>query len=640
MSEEIIPIEPITQVEGEIIGRFEKPKPTITELQIKQSIARCFRENTKWIPNDQLVLILFYMLKAVILEDKKYVFLKAPTGSGKSIIGLAYSWCWNVLHAEEFKDDSKGSQAYFLTSSKALQTQLQGDIDRFTLDDVKMLKGSANYECTLQSDQTGVYTSYKDRWCKNVEPKVFASLECKECCPYLEARHQASIAGVSVLNYWYFLSAIRKMKYIKDAEGNDTDELEEGQGTPMFGVRKLTICDESHLISDIVIGMYNLTLTIDSFMKKQAKVDTIKKHFSHLLKEENAIGKMDECIKQIYWFFTRSEITLDDVYEYELQILEISRLLAVAKIDIGEMFKDKEENVDENENNKGATNSSYLESLKERPDDLLIESSFHGKFGEVAIYKHVIYDMDEIMLMKRYFLSRIDVGIFMSATLPPFAEYAFMMGIPKDQYACFEMDNGFDFSKSPIYMQASGYLNSKSFKGNIQNVLFDTLLICEKNHKDQKGVIHTGTFEISKMLKEMIHSGMFPNIDKDRFYFYENSKEKEEILKMMKDNVRWNMILAGPSLYEGLDLKDDLGRFNILVKVPYANMSKYVQEKIKRFPFWYPRQTINKIEQSIGRTNRHKNDWSTTYLMDSMFGNIIFDCDNHIIKRLKQGAKI
>lgn len=54
------------------------------------------------------------------------------------------------------------------------------------------------------------------------------------------------------------------------------------------------------------------------------------------------------------------------------------------------------------------------------------------------------------------------------------------------------------------------------------------------------------------------------------------------------------LVIVGPSLYEGLDLKYDEGRFNILLKVPYPGIDDYVRAKMERIPFWYERVTIEK----------------------------------------------
>ena len=56
---------------------------------------------------------------------------------------------------------------------------------------------------------------------------------------------------------------------------------------------------------------------------------------------------------------------------------------------------------------------------------------------------------------------------------------------------------------------------------------------------------------------------------------------------------------------------------------------------MKRYPFWYKRNCMEKIVQAIGRSNRHKDDWSVIYLLDNCFDQIIFNADSPIVDRLE-----
>ena len=99
---------------------------------------------------------------------------------------------------------------------------------------------------------------------------------------------------------------------------------------------------------------------------------------------------------------------------------------------------------------------------------------------------------------------------------------------------------------------------------------------------------------------------------------YTNTDEKKKLLKIYSQ-VKGKVII-GPSLTEGIDMPDDLCRFIIILKVPYPSLtSQFVKEKMKIFPRWYASTTSNSIIQGIGRGNRNKNDYCTTYILDSCF---------------------
>lgn len=64
-------------------------------------------------------------------------------------------------------------------------------------------------------------------------------------------------------------------------------------------------------------------------------------------------------------------------------------------------------------------------------------------------------------------------------------------------------------------------------------------------------------------------------------------------------------------------------------------MSEYIKKKMERYPFWYLRQTLEKIVQALGRTNRHVNDYSKVYLLDSGFEKIIYNMPEYLTNRIQ-----
>jgi Rad3-related DNA helicase len=71
-------------------------------------------------------------------------------------------------------------------------------------------------------------------------------------------------------------------------------------------------------------------------------------------------------------------------------------------------------------------------------------------------------------------------------------------------------------------------------------------------------------------------------------------------------------VLISRSLHLGLDLKDDLSRFQIITKVPYPSLGDR-----KRSEQWYSWQTGLRLVQAYGRSVRCKDDWAATYVLDA-----------------------
>ena len=83
-------------------------------------------------------------------------------------------------------------------------------------------------------------------------------------------------------------------------------------------------------------------------------------------------------------------------------------------------------------------------------------------------------------------------------------------------------------------------------------------------------------------------------------------------------------VLISPSLHLGLDLHDDLSRFQIIAKVPYPSMGdSWIVKKFERNEQWYNWQTALRLVQAYGRSVRSKDDWAYTFILDSNLQNFV-----------------
>ena len=106
----------------------------------------------------------------------------------------------------------------------------------------------------------------------------------------------------------------------------------------------------------------------------------------------------------------------------------------------------------------------------------------------------------------------------------------------------------------------------------------------------------------------------------NRLLVTDPAKQRDEIIAEHANSTK-PTVLISPSLYTGLDLKDDLSRFQIITKVPYPNTAdRWTKAKRQMDPEWYYWQTALKLVQAYGRSIRSKEDWAKTYVLDSAFG--------------------
>ena len=72
---------------------------------------------------------------------------------------------------------------------------------------------------------------------------------------------------------------------------------------------------------------------------------------------------------------------------------------------------------------------------------------------------------------------------------------------------------------------------------------------------------------------------------------------------------------------EGVDLRDDLSRFQIFAKIPFPYLGDdVVKKRMAKDEMWYPFATIRTMVQAVGRSIRNETDYASTYILDESFG--------------------
>lgn len=186
-------------------------------------------------------------------RESDIVFLDAPTGSGKTLIGECVR---RLMQAK----------AIYICSTKTLQDQFLNDFDY-----ARVLKGRSNYPTYDRPDdfdnKFGAITaadcikSRTDLECENCPANFEAEVShCAWChpvaaCPYEQAKNKALVADVAVLNTSYFLTECNAVGMFS-ARGQE-------KRTEFF---ELVIVDEADLLEQELMGRVQVHIT-----KKQMK---------------------------------------------------------------------------------------------------------------------------------------------------------------------------------------------------------------------------------------------------------------------------------------------------------------------------------------------------------------------------------
>jgi Rad3-related DNA helicase len=209
----------------------------------------------------------------------------------------------------------------------------------------------------------------------------------------------------------------------------------------------------------------------------------------------------------------------------------------------------------------------------------------------------------------------ISLRVFMSATIDK-EGFCENMGFDPKNVAYIDTP----YSPFPINNRKIEFLNIAKLS-KARGTINDELNVIKKidelltKHSNERGLILTSSFSRCVDIKSNLSA-----LNKKRVRIChsmnEYGKTQNEVLDEHAKSE--NGVLLSSSLWEGVDLRDELSRFQIIAKTPYPNLGdKRVQIKKKKFPLWYRSQTITKMLQGFGRSVRNENDWAVTYVMDS-----------------------
>jgi Rad3-related DNA helicase len=201
----------------------------------------------------------------------------------------------------------------------------------------------------------------------------------------------------------------------------------------------------------------------------------------------------------------------------------------------------------------------------------------------------------------------------MTATLGNAKDFMKTHGIKSAQY--FKMDSQFNWDKSPVIFYPGKKMSAKFLDDNLGWAVERVISILD-SHDSESGIIHSGSYELGQRVWAAL-----PRSHRKRVLMYKGSEEKDRALKKMKKSR--GLVLMGPSLLEGLNLVDDLSRFQVFLKVPYPHLGdKYVAAKLAHSQSWYTWKSSVSVLQGLGRSIRTPNDWAVTYLVDGCFADL------------------
>ena len=491
-------------------------------------------------------------------DGYKFVVCNAPTGSGKSFISktLANAACEPT---QDFTD--------LITSYVAFKI-----------------------------DQTGVYTHEQE--CIDEHPAGAFALTITKA---LQDQYKGLFKGTTILK--------GKSNYISAIDSNIDVELESliMPRSILEDHRRSHKCPYHNdrrdaLTTKFAALNYNMFFSLPGHVKKRQYLicdeaaeleDQLVKEFSCNVNFE-MLSKMDIPVRP---FYTKNTANV---------IKWISNLL----LDLSDKINELRDIL----NNTSSNNKKFLIETRRQivgvrnlhtKLSLIIETWNDSEYLFETSREGITFMPLKVNKLSNHLFKYADKVVLMSATIIDPVNFCKSLGIDKFKYV--EAESSFSAKSAPIYCNTKVKLNYHNLKRSLPKVVDQIKQICEF-HKNDKGIIHTHNNTITSFLKDKLNN--------TRFLIREPGVRNEILLEQHLENDD-PTVLVSPSMSHGVDLKDDLARFQIIVKAPYLPTKDTRVEKLMNDDFnWYINKMLCSLIQSCGRGVRSKKDYCATYILD------------------------
>lgn len=515
----------------------------------------------KYNPSKQQI-DLIKRVEDAFVKGHKFVICSAPTGSGKSFLSKTLGNVANkctpefnrlIISYDAFKQDYIGNY------TNEVECMKEPAFGAYALTITKSLQDQYKQLFDDSSLLKGK-TNYRCVVDTDVDvenaPCLIAQKLKEQCwskniCPYYSARNKALTDQFSVLNYKMFLSLPGHVKR-----------------------KNFIICDEASELEDELVKHFSVFVDPDRLKHLGVKIP----------------------------------------YLYSANIEDVYRWLTTLMIVLGEHI----EQLTQKHNNRNTTLTindkiklNYFKNLH-RTLNLIDDTWSKCEYVCQREGKTVKIMPLKVDVLSKYIFDYAENVLLMSATIVDHKSFAKTLGI--SDYKYIEVDSTFDPNKAPIYISTHNKLNKANMQKMLPKLLAQIETICE-THKNEKGIIHTHTMEITRYLQN--------NLQGERFLFRDIESKNENLLSEHSRSDEPTCIVS-PSMTFGVDLKDHLARFQIIVKGAFLPLGDVrIKKLFDEDKVWYSNKMLINLVQACGRGIRSKDDYCVTYILDGTVYDVV-----------------
>jgi len=454
---------------------------------------------------------------------------------------------------------------YYVTPLKSLQDQLVSD--PFIGDDMTEIKGRNNYPCI--HDSAGADTTVDEAKCQREE-----DWDCpiKAECPYYAQKARSTMDKISVMNMSYMMKVPM------------TWDPDDGQFCP----RDSMTIDECQGIESWSIS--NIGFTVSKFSLPSMVWENVSWPSERVLEDFDGVVRWvrDEVLES-----AREGLA----YVADLPVKDEDQLDAADQLN---SFVDRVERFLEDVKENHWVHNYDVVIQKNAPNYKKVEFKpiYVGRFLDGLMWDNC----DKVLLS--------------SATIPK-GDWLSEVGLSDRDVTRISVSSPFPVENRPIIL--SEHVGKMTYDERDDNIgdMVETIKAIAEHHDGEKGIIHCRGYNYVTMFKDYCIKNEM------RQWFNENCvvQDRQDREGSLQEWVEGDkQIFLSVNMAEGIDLKGDKCRWQVLMKTLYPNMSdervKYRIQELNDWQ-WYNNRAVVQIEQAYGRAVRGPDDHAVFYVLDT-----------------------
>ncbi|WP_394741049.1 helicase C-terminal domain-containing protein [Natronococcus roseus] len=489
------------------------------------------------------------------------VLVRAPTGSGKSLLARAVAGCARTVDEAE---PSEAAGAYYTTPQVSQLDDVAADD---LLADLNVIRGKSNYTCILPDERD---TPVNQAPC--VRERGY-DCSVKHRCPYFSDRAIASNRKIAAMTLAYFMQTagsevFRTRDVVVIDEAHGLAEWAEMYATIQLGPRTVPFWDELRVPE--VDGLDRAV----RYAENVAQICTRRK--DELLSQESLTprevrqrDRLQELIGELDWF----------VSDYRDPQSATTWL------------------VDQSDPRSGGSEGDGGDSEEE---------------GEKLGGPLTIKPMDPERYLRHTVWDRGNKFALLSATILNKDAFCRQVGLDPADVALVDVEHTFPVEHRPLYDVTQGKMTYEH-RSETTPKLARTIVRVMQEHPDEKGLVHAHSYDIQERLADLLRD--FGVGDRIRVH---DRDSRDAALDEWKASDDPDVFLS-VKMEEALDLKGELCRWQVLCKAPFLNTGdSRVAHRLEEGQWaWYYRTALRTVIQACGRVVRAPDDYGATYLADS-----------------------